>query len=170
MSLHGRSIQNGIILKNVRSISTSDISTDSYIQSWLHLRSKEAPRNYWVATQGSTMWRLILPQCFANVGQYYMPLRNGFKDTKNMSRTLEVARCTWLLPKMELCLRAQNRFQSSAGSLSDDVDVGMDTLWSGRSSPYAGLMVPAYSMPENIKDIDVQRFSARIVISKWIQR
>ena len=138
---------------------------------WVIWRSKEAlPEEliFWVSYLGgkeATMAINFSRSASQIVGQYYMLLRNGFKGYKEIhERTLEVARyMASEIEKMGIfeVLEGAEQIPIICWKLKDDVDVEWTLYDLADRLRMQGWMVPAYPMPENIKDIDVQRLVLR---------
>jgi len=160
-------------LKNVWSISTSGHKYGLVYPGvgWVIWRSKEAlPEEliFWVSYLGgkeATMAINFSRSASQIVGQYYMLLRNGFKGYKEIhERTLEVARyMASEIEKMGIfeVLEGAEQIPIICWKLKDDVDVEWTLYDLADRLRMQGWMVPAYPMPENIKDIDVQRLVLR---------
>ena len=160
-------------LKNVLSISTSGHKYGLVYPGvgWVIWRSKEAlPEEliFWVSYLGgkeATMAINFSRSASQIVGQYYMLLRNGFKGYKEIhERTLEVARyMASEIEKMGIfeVLEGAEQIPIICWKLKDDVDVEWTLYDLADRLRMQGWMVPAYPMPENIKDIDVQRLVLR---------
>jgi glutamate decarboxylase len=160
-------------LKNVWSISTSGHKYGLVYPGvgWVIWRSKEAlPEEliFWVSYLGgkeATMAINFSRSASQIVGQYYMLLRNGFKGYKEIhERTLEVARyMASEIEKMGIfeVLEGAEQIPIICLKLKDDVKVEWTLYDLADRLRMQGWMVPAYPMPENIKDIDVQRLVLR---------
>ena len=160
-------------LKNVWSISTSGHKYGLVYPGvgWVIWRSREAlPEEliFWVSYLGgeeATMAINFSRSASQIVGQYYMLMRNGFKGYKEIhQRTIEVAGfMAEEIKKMgpfEM-LEEASEIPIVCWRLKPDADVKWTLYDLEDRLRMHGWMIPAYPMPENMKDIDVQRLVLR---------
>ena len=99
------------------------------------------------------------------VGQYYMFMRNGFEGYKEIhQRTIDVARYMADEIKKMGCfemLEEANEIPIVCWRLKKDADVRWTLYDLEDRLRMHGWMIPAYPMPENMQDIDVQRLVLR---------
>lgn len=160
-------------LKNVWSINTSGHKYGLVYPGvgWVIWRSEEAlPEElvFWVSYLGgeeATMAINFSRSASQIVGQYYMLMRNGFKGYKGIhKRTIDVARyMAGEIKKMGIfeLLEEANQIPIVCWRLKEDAGVDWNLYDLEDRLRMHGWMIPAYPMPENIKNIDVQRLVIR---------
>ena len=160
-------------LKNVWSISTSGHKYGLVYPGvgWVIWRSKEAlPEEliFWVSYLGgeeATMAINFSRSASQIVGQYYMLLRNGFNGYKEIhQRTIDVARyMASEIKKMGIfeILEDAKQIPIVCWRLKKDANVNWTLYDLEDRLRMHGWMIPAYPMPENIADVDVQRLVIR---------
>lgn len=160
-------------LKNVWSISTSGHKYGLVYPGvgWVIWRSKKAlPEEliFWVSYLGgeeATMAINFSRSASQIVGQYYMLMRNGFKGYKEIhQRTIDVARyMADEIKKMGIfeLLEEANQIPIVCWRLKENANVQWTLYDLEDRLRMHGWMIPAYPMPENIKDVNVQRLVLR---------
>ena len=138
---------------------------------WVIWRSKEAlPEEliFWVSYLGgeeATMAINFSRSASQIVGQYYMLLRNGFNGYKEIhQRTIDVARyMASEIKKMGIfeILEDAKQIPIVCWRLKKDENVNWTLYDLEDRLRMHGWMIPAYPMPENIADVDVQRLVIR---------
>ena len=160
-------------LENVWSISTSGHKYGLVYPGvgWVIWRSKEAlPEDliFWVSYLGGEEATIAINfsrSASQIVGQYYMLMRNGFDGYKEIhQRTIDVARyMADEIGKMGLfeMLEKAERVPIVCWRLRKDANVPWTLYDLEDRLRMHGWMVPAYPMPENMRDVDVQRLVLR---------
>lgn len=160
-------------LKNVWSINTSGHKYGLVYPGvgWIVWRSKEAlPEDmiFWVSYLGgeeATMAINFSRSASQIVGQYYMFMRNGFEGYKEIhQRTIDVARYMAEEIRKLGCfemLEEANEIPVVCWRLKKDADVKWTLYDLEDRMRMHGWMIPAYPMPDNLRDVDVQRLVLR---------
>lgn len=160
-------------LKNVWSISASGHKYGLVYPGvgWVIWRSREAlPEEliFWVSYLGGEEATIAINfsrSASQIVGQYYMLLRNGFDGYKEIHRrTIDVARyMAGEVKKMGLfeMLEEARDIPIVCWRLRKDANVPWTLYDLEDRLRMHGWMVPAYPMPANMKDVDVQRLVIR---------
>lgn len=160
-------------LKNVWSISTSGHKYGLVYPGvgWIVWRSKAALpedmifRVSYLGGEEATMAVNFSRSASQIVGQYYMFMRNGFEGYKEIhQRTIDVAR--YMADEIEKMgcfemLEEANEIPIVCWRLKKDADVRWTLYDLEDRLRMHGWMIPAYPMPENMQDIDVQRLVLR---------
>lgn len=160
-------------LKNVWSISTSGHKYGLVYPGvgWVIWRGKKAlPEEliFWVSYLGgeeATMAINFSRSASQIVGQYYMLMRNGFYGYKEIhQRTIDVARYMAAeIRKLGMfdMLEEAKQIPIVCWRLKDNANVQWTLYDLEDRMRMHGWMIPAYPMPENMQDIDVQRLVLR---------
>lgn len=160
-------------LKNVWSISTSGHKYGLVYPGvgWIIWRSKEAlPEEliFWVSYLGGEEATIAINfsrSASQIVGQYYMLMRNGFSGYREIhQRTINVARyMAEEIEKMGIfeVIEDAKQIPIVCWKLKDEACVDWNLYDLEDRMRMHGWMIPAYPMPENIEDIDVQRLVIR---------
>lgn len=160
-------------LKNVWSISTSGHKYGLVYPGvgWVIWRGKKAlPEEliFWVSYLGgeeATMAINFSRSASQIVGQYYMLMRNGFYGYKEIhQRTIDVARYMAAeIRKLGMfdMLEEAKQIPIVCWRLKDNANVHWTLYDLEDRMRMHGWMIPAYPMPENMQDIDVQRLVLR---------
>lgn len=159
--------------KNVWSISTSGHKYGLVYPGvgWVLWRSKEAlPEDliFWVSYLGgeeATMAINFSRSASQIVGQYYVFMRNGFEGFREIhQRTLDVARYfAEEIGKLGLfdLYESAEQIPIVCWGLRDDADVPWTLYDLADRLRMHGWLVPAYPMPADLEDMDVQRLVIR---------
>lgn len=160
-------------LKNVWSISTSGHKYGLVYPGvgWIIWRGKEAlPEEliFWVSYLGGEEATIAINfsrSASQIVGQYYMLMRNGFSGYREIhQRTINVARyMAEEIEKMGIfeVIEDAKQIPIVCWKLKDEACVDWNLYDLEDRLRMHGWMIPAYPMPENIEDIDVQRLVIR---------